>query len=612
MTTCIPVATGVPGLFGPPNWWDTGGSAPPLRNIIDDPRWVGAASQGFGYGTGLEAEFRALYATDWLGKTSLFLSWHVVYDGALNDGLDRLYVGFAPTGITPLIIEVIAYTSSSSDLTDQFAGTIQAYQLDDATGSVTPLGSTPAWLNTTRVWLTRNPITWAITMRVPINPLATQPTDPDGLNLASTFSMFYELYVLTPTRVDTSPATGGFVVHKWPSGIANIITGVAGDIIPHPVAGNWEQFQYGSTCTGGISLDLWNIGTTNTPTSKILYKAGGGGPTNTIFANPLNKTGSTIPVGAITARFRIADWGSVIMDPNAPWDDIRGGGAVPNAQPIVDSNPQLTYSSPPNSPPLPNPPISFTWQLNNTEAAPYAGGKPSDQCMLVELSGAGLTFSNNSIRRNMDFVPASIFQRTAQINIVGLTPIAGGGPTRDVYLAVETLNMPAVAPPPGRGNGGTRGMPVPPQGDGPQRPVPPARGVNRQALSAARTTGGGGGPQTGDAQPTYRVHVYHDTGDRITINAVTYPILAPQSSFGYFLDHQGPLAGWRHNVQAPPSAQLRQIALNFYKVVVPNNGAIRVTNTIEAVEHSGCLGQLLAILAWIVQIIQSLLRRLRP
>ena len=44
--------------------------------------------------------------------------------------------------------------------------------------------------------------------------------------------------------------------------------------------------------------------------------------------------------------------------------------------------------------------------------------------------------------------------------------------------------------------------------------------------------------------PSYRVHVYHTTGDTLTSHGVKHPLLEPQSSFGYFVLHQGPLQGW--------------------------------------------------------------------
>lgn len=60
--------------------------------------------------------------------------------------------------------------------------------------------------------------------------------------------------------------------------------------------------------------------------------------------------------------------------------------------------------------------------------------------MLVTLSGTNLNFLNDSVVRNMDFDHASLLSREAQISLVGLKPISPE--PRDVYLAVEKINMP--------------------------------------------------------------------------------------------------------------------------------------------------------------------------
>ena len=49
----------------------------------------------------------------------------------------------------------------------------------------------------------------------------------------------------------------------------------------------------------------------------------------------------------------------------------------------------------------------------------------------------------------------------------------------------------------------------------------------------------------GDSPPSYKVHVYHDTGEKVTIGG-RRRVLNPQSSFGYLLNHAGALTGWKH------------------------------------------------------------------
>lgn len=597
MTTCIPRAQGVPGLNTAPNWFDAGAGAPPRRDHdpalwtgkIEDPRWVGAYNRGFGFGTAMEAQFRGLYMDpDWRGKKSLFLSWQILYDGSLNNGLDRLYVGFNNGGAgdtDSLILKIVAYNDSSADIVAGVPGSVQALNLDAATGEGLPLANPPNWLSDTRVWLKRTPIGWVVQMYVPYAPGIGTLYDNTGINLPDPFRFFYQIYVLTPTRVGGSNAFGGFVTQKWPLASANVFSGLTADIYPHPAATAWDEFHPSTGAgdpmcptTGGVSIDYSGLGNMvdgGAPNIIIKYSQTLPQPVNTLFANVDNQTGASIPAGGITARFRIADWGSVIMDPSAPWTDVRGGGAVTNAVPIPTGKPTVTAGNPP--------PLNFNWTLNAVEIAPYLSGKPSDQCILVELQGAGITFFNDSARQNHLIQPASVITKKAQISIEGLAPIPGGGPQRDVYLAVETRNMPT------RRDGDTVGTPV---WNRETLAVLRQRDINSKALAVLEKEGLLAALSTGvldlqslvDLQPTYTVHVYHDTGKHLTVDSVDYPILEPQTSFGMMPDHVGPIVGWDHGLTFPAGALQEEIAPGFYRVHVPNNGKIDTTVKIHAVE----------------------------
>src|SRR5690554_371980 len=116
MPLCIPHATGVPGLSGPPNWLAATPSSP-QRLEIDDPRWVGSYSQGFGYGTAEEATFRALNHRVG-GQTFLYLSWHVKFENEPSPLQDTLYVGFTRTAHPPLILKVKPYGSPGNTTLD--------------------------------------------------------------------------------------------------------------------------------------------------------------------------------------------------------------------------------------------------------------------------------------------------------------------------------------------------------------------------------------------------------------------------------------------------------------------------------------------------------------
>jgi len=86
--------------------------------------------------------------------------------------------------------------------------------------------------------------------------------------------------------------------------------------------------------------------------------------------------------------------------------------------------------------------------------------------------------------------------------------------------------------------------------------------------------------------PTYRVHAYYDTGEKITRNGVNYPLLQSLGKFGYFLQHDGPLYGWSSLLDGA-----ERLAPYYYKLArVPNDKPATITTTIEAQEHPGSSG----------------------
>jgi hypothetical protein len=342
------------------------------------------------------------------------------------------------------------------------------------------------------------------------------------------------------------------------------------------------------SCPTGISLVAEHIGTTpidasGIPSTRVEF---GGLPTATntfvaIMDNPPSVTNT------VKANFRLADWGSQIGDSTADWKSILPVGAP------VPVNSDSTH------------PERVTWTCHETTGAldscptlpnPSA---PTDQCMLVELSSTGgitpVHFVQDSARRNLDFVHASRFVRDARVSIKGLTPVAGGGGRRDVYIYVKTTNMPAriVAPPPGQDaglsqEGGVVQDAAPDVGPSIGRPV--TKGPQGRGKPQSRAEGPPIYKKTvfeglRDAWPTYEVHVYHATGRAIDEGKGPVEILEPQVAFGYLVDHAGTLAGWRHELRGR-GVVLEEISPNFFHVKVPDQGAVVVKTTIEALEHA--------------------------
>lgn len=595
---CIPRAQGVPGYYWnqPPYWLSTGTF--PQYTGLDDPRWRGAAKQGFPLlpGTAEDMDFRALYHT--VGAdTSLYLSWNVKFDPSLNNGNDVLYVGLIPNGGTKALTMKFAPFNTIPGANQEaiqfdapvIGGTVEVYTKTGAAAWIKePETSVPDWINdNTHVWMTvSTPNQWAIQMRIPLNSAATDVLDDVGLNLGSDFSMWYV------TQIALSG--GAFTFHEWLPGQPSTSAAdlIVNDNFPDPA--NWDSFHLSTgpgdpVCptTGGISITYADMGTSNPVASQILYSNTDPRPTNTFFTRPRNYTPNTINIDDMSARFRIANWGSV-ADPLVSWEDIPNGTNVSNDASIPPLAPGAT-------PPATNP-IHFDWLLNDTDIANLITGKTNHKCILVELSGPGLTFFIDSAYRNMDFVSASTFQREAEINILGLDSMPGGGLGRDVYLAVEEKNMPATIPQ--DEDPKTPYVHVWPyelEGriidydetydeakDYPDKPEPPLAIPAEEAIAMAKN---GQLPleRLEQIMPTVRIHVYHDTGERVTIGGREHPVLRAQASYGYFVEHEGELYGWDQSLQGA-----QQIAPNFYRLSVPDSGVAKVTNTIMAVDKKGC------------------------
>jgi hypothetical protein len=193
--------------------------------------------------------------------------------------------------------------------------------------------------------------------------------------------------------------------------------------------------------------------------------------------------------------------------------------------------------------------------------------------MLVTLNGPGLTFSRASAFRNMDFVAASTFKRTADVSVNGLGPINPGATHRDVYLFVETLNMPKVTTPGWQARFNRLvGAPG-------QRTLATAR-VSISNLPYSQII---------QTVPVYIVRAYYDTGATMQTKSGKRKVLQPETSFGYFVIPHNDVAGWVHTLQGAT-----EIGPNWYRISAANDTPSKITTTINPEEKlpSHCFGGL--------------------
>lgn len=568
MTSCFPIASGVPGLSGPPQWYDTGGATRPYDDDIDDPRWRGASRHGYDSGVGEEGIFRALHAIEG-GKPVLYLSWRVLHDPSGIPNSDEIYVGFQRSASQRYVAHIVAYASVAADFRAHITAGNTWLSISPA-GAATNL-TVPDWLNVgTKAWLTRpsgggTSYEWAIAMRVPLH--LGPDWDDDGINLGDVAggASFNFWYGIVKDMDDVAAA------YYWPRTTQIAVVGL-NNVFP-TAAWDDAHLDAGAGCGTGIALSAIDVGTTNTDpmtglaAPNLILVSTATPKTNTLFARPTN-TGAAVPPGGLSATFRTANWGSqadfTFADVGTPWEEILPG------------TPKVSVGTIPGGGQ-----ITFDWTISTGEAAdwiPPAGHKWTHQCMLVTLSGP-YDFINDSVYRNMDFRQASEFEQLAQISVEGLRPLPVA--TRTIYLYVERNNMPHDR----EGGDGPSG------GDGPP-PVPRLReaGATAEWDEGSPPNGDGSPPSeepppsiddVASQYPTVRFHVFHETGGFINVNGRVKPVVSAQTAFGHFVEHKGDAYGW----DVVLGGEFKKIADNLFRLEVPEGGKKVINTKVHAWEE---------------------------
>jgi len=657
---------------GSTNVWDGNHS----NDWMNDPRWTGALAIGYVNGSAYDVNFRAVSAgspptlyLSWNVRVDPTSTSADIPGSVLSVGLfPEDQVGLGPTA-TGYVIQVTRHTRSTC------TGMTAASCPNDSSSLGTPANPVPyappapqspvpnrnfdvslfqestanTWTDVTSAtpWfsgliqsmrISKFPDaanTWNVAMEIPIgNGGASGPNLLPGGN--TKFLFWHDVQPMT--------VAGAVDDYHWPR-VGNYFydpNALANSAFPDPFtnATQWGEIQLqqlNPSCPAQNVVDLNDISQVGTNPSgaanSVLSQTINAKGINIFAARPTNKWGQTIPKGNLNVTFRIADWGST-YDPVAPWT------VIPNLQ-SVQTQQDISANAPIDLEP---PMASTTLDLSDLKLAneTYPAGqecklrcdllgsagtptspagqcmcpsgtsaRTTDQCILVTLAG-NVDFASNSIRRNMEIATASDFQRDAQIDVAGLPPT--GSPTRDVYIFVEKQNMPGF---PAMINGTPeppKPRPVPPPPPPPPTPVP-----NLESRTVAPPAEGGPTTsvnptvQLASVLPTEILHVFDDTGRTEKVKGVVYPILVPQGSFGYFMQHQGLFFGWQTALLgATPGLLITEIAPNFYKLSgVPNGGKVMITTKISTIDFTTWWIWLIAlVILLIILLLVWLVRRL--
>jgi hypothetical protein len=211
-----------------------------------------------------------------------------------------------------------------------------------------------------------------------------------GAPLSSNFYLWFEINILN--------GTVSYPV-DWPPG-TNLFFDSMNQAILVAGANAWGNVYPVDTgnCPIGVSIDPMHIGATpitaGVPSTTVHY--GPGQPPNDLVA--LLIPGSmAIPNNSVKARYRIANWPSVVGT-GGDWHDLApsAGGGVPGTINNIGSQTTFHCVNPPDT--------------SDTACYQLPSGAPTNQCLLVELSqanGSGVQFVHDSAYVCLDYTDGS-------------------------------------------------------------------------------------------------------------------------------------------------------------------------------------------------------------
>lgn len=210
------------------------------------------------------------------------------------------------------------------------------------------------------------------------------------------------------------------------------------------------------------------------------------------------------------------------------------------------------------------------WLPSATDAAAH-DAIFEHQCMMVQLnSTANVQFDTQSQFMNMHVAAhASHFEQTARIDTSGVPPLKGQS-GHYIYIVVETRNMVQDIP------------------NGIESPYT-SKLLDRLINGSCDGEFCQRSPQALDYTakyfPTAIMHVYHPTGLHKKIKGKSIEVYEPQSSYGYYVSHEGKLYGWDVALKGKGT---KRISDNTWRVYIPNDKAADVTTSIDALDKPRC------------------------
>lgn len=528
--------------------------------VSEDVGWRGA--QRLTYGDGTDPPDVAVQALHHRTEDYFYLSFEVRNEASFDD-TDLVVIGFRPNA---------AVAAPAQDVR------LAIFPVCDDDGAAgpgctltTPADKTDRAPRVLEVW--KNSAAWTQMATLPSNLEVKVRSHPDGTSYAWNLEL----------KIPASVATGGaswvdfsddFLFYanvirvSTPGGLANEFRWprkalmVSGDYATYPFnPAEWGDGTTDSTVScKGVTLSPSDVGTTNSPTSKIVVNPVPNTFENTFFAtvrNDMETGGAPVQANDVRVRFRIANWG---LPAPGDWEDIPATNpGCPDA--ALVSNPTCSQDVPAGAGGVSG---SATFNMKWTVADSDVPGYQSHphQCILVEVDSlADTNIVTKSVYRNMDFgVEASSFSRSARIGSKGYDPPPAG--TSDQRFSIYVTK-----------NGWS--------------------GHTEKALAATHVAH--------DEQVSYlkwTAHGFRHTGANVTVLERTYALAEPVGSFGYLVRHVGGgVESWLDDLIGA-----EKIEQDLYQITMPHEGEASITTQITAEEYG-----LWNWLVWVLLVLSLLL-----
>jgi hypothetical protein len=586
-----------------PNIGGLAGS-PTIDGIVeDDAGWNGAARVNLSVGLGTTRS-----AVLQMGKTGADVYISFVVETPSADLSDTIVLVLSTDGnpAHDWRIHIQPFVGGVTNGENQVP-TVVTYWRNSTTWNNPGAISTPAldgfWLKD-NIRFSNNDSHWAIEIKIPIETnIANAGSNdaiyfPTGTGPGDTFKFYAN--VLIPIILP-----GIYVQYPWPAGHI-IISGTGQPLTQStPAAFMWgtlSLFPRSAVCTG-VSLAWSDIGVEDPNNPGVIisqirrYNPPGGfpepdmaacdalannyqwpltkGPLNTFIAKPYNGMAANKPV---SAEFRVANWG--IPGPNdwRPIGEVAGGlsltpptvpAAGPNKNPTPESGiPPGSYGS-----------LTSQWELSYKQSCLYS--YRHHQCIQVNLDSTdnSTVFLNKSVQRNMNFVPASEFTRSAEISAIGYGTPPENREKHEFIVTVDTGVQRYIH---GSSTNETSKIAAPPLrtwGSIGKYEMIPSEIISKYFAAIFKL---GKSPKRFSEAKTWVARGYLKTGKYLIIRGKKYEYVKHVGGFGYTAMHNGEVLKWKQRLHG---GELDPIPnSNMYSIQIEPGKVATVNTTIEAVE----------------------------